>query len=100
MFVAFLLACLVLLLALDSVASVRVVRSGAYTSRQKTAQLLIIWVIPILGAIVVLSVLNAAASPSDYSANVEFPDSRLNLSGPTPEHWDGGTGSGDGHHGS
>jgi hypothetical protein len=100
MIVALLLACLALIAALDSIASVRIVRSDAYTPRQKAAQVLIVWVVPIVGAIVVLSVLKATAPGRGYPADVEFPDARLNLSGPTPEHWGGGNSNSDGPHNS
>jgi hypothetical protein len=63
---------LVLVVALDLVATVRLMRSDAYSVKQKAAQCFLVWAFPLLGAIVVLSVLNPPRerernSPSDMS---------------------------------
>lgn len=101
MIAALLLACLVLIVALDGVASVRIVRSDAYTPWQKAAQVLIIWVIPIVGAIVVLSVLKATVPPRGYPAEVEFPDARMMPpANPSSEPRDYGGSGGASHDGS
>jgi hypothetical protein len=68
MIVALELGCLVLLAALDCFATSRIVRSGLYTSRQKAAQVLVIWLVPIVGPIVVLSVLKTAEPPRGYAS--------------------------------
>jgi|SRR5271168_619131 len=66
------LVALVLLVALNLTATVRLVRSDVYSAKQKVAQCLLIWVFPLLGAIAVLSVLSPPRelernSPSDMS---------------------------------
>ena len=61
MIVALALISLALVVALDCVATVRLAGSDLYTQSQKTAQILIVWLIPIVGSIVVLSVLKATA---------------------------------------
>ena len=101
MIVAILLACLTVIVALDSIASVRIVQSDVYTRWQKAAQVLIVWAIPVVGAIVVLSVLKATEPPRGYPADVEFPDARMvPPSNPSSEPWDYGDSGGAGHHGS
>jgi len=67
---------LALVVMLDCVATRRIARTDVYSSSQKTAQILIIWLIPIVGSIVVLSVLKAAAPSRGYS-DAEFPDLRV-----------------------
>lgn len=92
--------CLVLVVALDCVATVRIVRSDVYTRSQKTAQILIIWLVPIVGSIVVLSVLKATEPPRGYPAEVEFLDARVTpVASPNAEPWDYGGSDGSGHHG-
>jgi hypothetical protein len=54
---------LALVVALDVVATVRLMRSDAYSVKQKVAQCLFVWAFPLLGAIVVLSVLNPPPEP-------------------------------------
>jgi hypothetical protein len=54
---------LALVAALDLVATVRLMRSDVYSSGQKTAQCFLVWAFPLLGAIVVLSVLNPPREP-------------------------------------
>ena len=100
MIIALALICLVLVVTLDCVATVRIVRAGVYTRTQKTAQVLIIWIIPIVGSIVVLSVLKATVPARGYAADVEFPDARTtpNVS-PNAEPWDYGGSDSSGHHG-
>jgi hypothetical protein len=101
MIVALALACFALVVALNCVATVRIVRSDLYTSSQKTAQILIIWAIPIVGSIMVLSILKATEPPRGYASDVEFPDARITPnSNPNAEPWDYGGSDGAGHHGS
>jgi hypothetical protein len=101
MIVALALISLAFVAVLDCVATVRIARSGLYTSSQKTAQILIIWLIPIVGSIVVLSVLKATAPPRGYASDVEFPDARITPSGNSnAEPWDYGGSEGAGRHGS
>ena len=98
MIVAFALISLALVAALDCIATVRIARSDIYTRSQKTAQILIIWLIPIVGSIVVLSVLKATAPPRGLASDVEFPDARIAPSdNSNAESWDYG---GSDHHGS
>jgi len=54
---------LALVVALDLVATVRLIRSNAYSANQKIAQCFLVWAFPLLGAIVVLSVLNPPREP-------------------------------------
>jgi hypothetical protein len=92
---------LALVAALDCVATARIARSDLYTPSQKTAQILIIWLIPIVGSIVVLSVLKATAPIRGYASDVEFPDARITLNGNSnAEPWDYGGSEGADHHGS
>jgi hypothetical protein len=101
MIVALALISLASVAALDCFATVRIARSDLYTSSQKTAQILIVWLIPIVGAIVALSVLKATAPPRGYASDVEFPDARIIPSGNSnAEPWDYGGSEGAGHHGS
>ena len=101
MIVALVLMSIALIVALDCVATVRIVRSDAYTQPQKAAQIVIIWLIPILGSIVVLSVLNGTQPPRGYASDVEFPDARFTPSGSSNvEPWGHGGLDGTGHHGS
>ena len=101
MIVALALISLASVAALDCVATVRIAGSDLYTPSQKTAQILIVWLIPIVGPIVVLSVLKAKASPRGYASDVEFPDARTTPGGNSnAEPWDYGGSDGTGHHGS
>jgi hypothetical protein len=52
-----------LVVALDLVATMRLLRSDAYSANQKVAQCFLVWAFPLLGAIVVLSVLNPPRDP-------------------------------------
>jgi len=54
---------LTLVVALDLVATVRLIRSDLYSKGQKAAQCFFIWALPLLGAIVVLGVLNPPREP-------------------------------------
>jgi hypothetical protein len=54
---------LALVVALDLVATMRLLRSDAYSVKQKVAQCFLVWAIPLLGAVVVLSVLNPPREP-------------------------------------
>lgn len=101
MILALALVSLALVAALDCVATARIARSDLYTPTQKTAQILIIWLIPIVGSIVVLSVLKATAPPRGYASDVEFPDARITSSGNSnAEPWNYRGSDGTGHHGS
>jgi hypothetical protein len=101
MIVAIALISLALVVALDCVATVRLAGSDLYTQSQKTAQILIVWLIPIVGSIVVLSVLKATAPRRGYASDVEFPDARITPAGNSnAEPWECGGPDGTGHHGS
>jgi hypothetical protein len=70
--VAVMLVALVLLVALNLTATGRLVRSDMCSTNQRLAQLLVIWLIPIAGAMLVLAVLKPPRepvrnSPSDMS---------------------------------
>ena len=99
--VVLVLMSLALVVALDCVATVRMVQSDVYTQPQKAAQITIIWLIPMLGSIVVLSVLKATQPPRGYASDVEFPDARFTPSGSSKvEPWGQSSSDGAGHHGS
>jgi hypothetical protein len=49
---------LALIVALNLISTVRVSRSEAYSAKQKVAQCFLVWALPLLGAMVVLSVMN------------------------------------------
>ena len=51
-------------LVVNIFASVRVLTSGVITRRQKTLQLLFVWLIPVVGALVVAGVHRADSQPS------------------------------------
>jgi hypothetical protein len=57
---------LLLLVAFNFVATVRVLRSDLYSAKQKWAQVLLVWLVPLLGAILVWSVLSP---PRDLESN-------------------------------
>jgi hypothetical protein len=62
-----------LVVALNLVATVRLMRSEVYSAKQKAVQVVLIWFIPLVGAMVVLGVLNPPREPqrnrpSDMSA--------------------------------
>ena len=63
MVVAVVSIALALVVALDLVATMRLLRSDAYSARQKVAQCFLVWAFPLLGAILVLSVLNPSREP-------------------------------------
>lgn len=58
------LTLLVALLALDVVATWKLVRDDLSSRRQKLAQLLLVWGVPLIGALVVLAVHRRAEPPS------------------------------------
>ena len=64
---------LALIIAFDLFVTIRLLRSDAYSSKQKIVQFFLVWVFPLLGAFMVLSVLNPPRDlegnhPSDMSA--------------------------------
>jgi hypothetical protein len=61
--VAVMLVALILLFALNLTATVRLVRSDVYSANQRSGQLLVIWLIPIAGAMLVLAVLKPPREP-------------------------------------
>ena len=63
MVVAVISIALALVVALDLVATVRLMRSDAYSVKQKAAQCFLVWALPLLGAMLVLSVLNPPRDP-------------------------------------
>ena len=63
MVVAVVSIALALVVALDLVATMRLMRSDAYSAKQKVAQCFLVWAFPLLGAILVLSVLNPPREP-------------------------------------
>ena len=67
MIVAVISIALALVAALDLVATMRLMRSDAYSSKQKAAQCFLVWAFPLLGAIVVLSVLSPPREPESNS---------------------------------
>jgi hypothetical protein len=57
------------LVALNVIASVRVLRSEAYTTTQRTSQMVIIWLVPFIGAIMCSSFMSTdRSSPGDSSS--------------------------------
>jgi hypothetical protein len=54
---------LILLASLNVVATVRLVRSDVYSAKQRVAQYIVIWAMPLVGAIVVISVLSPPREP-------------------------------------
>jgi hypothetical protein len=69
---------LALVVALDLVATGRLMRSDAYSSKQKAAQCFLVWALPLLGAIVVLSVLNPPREP-EINRQPDMPSVRDDL---------------------
>jgi hypothetical protein len=54
---------LALVVALDLAATMRLMRSDVYSAKQKVAQCFLVWAFPLLGAILVLSVLSPPRAP-------------------------------------
>jgi hypothetical protein len=54
---------IVLVAALQVYVSLRAALDGAYTRKQKTIQILIVWLVPFFGAVLVYSFLAADKSP-------------------------------------
>lgn len=89
------LSCLIV--ALNSYATVRVVRAGSYTRQQALLQALLIWVIPVVGAITVLFVL--AADRVELHPQRDMDDApRQGMAGIGPSDMDQGSGSDPGVH--
>jgi hypothetical protein len=82
---------LILLALLDAVVTVRVLRSSGYSLRQKVWQAVIVWFLPLLGAIVVWSFADSdrgIAKPARASEGP--PDRSGELSQVTRGHGDSG----------
>jgi hypothetical protein len=79
------------IVALDVVATVRLASSGVYTRSQKTAQMVILWAIPIAGAFFVLVVMASDKMVVGPSGNSDDPGM-----GPYSGAYDG---SASAHHG-
>ena len=70
---------------LNGVATLMLVRSDFETPRQKLIQLMLIWLLPCIGSIMVIAVLRGAPAdrPADFAPNSA--EAWLPGSGPTPE---------------
>jgi hypothetical protein len=88
MLTVFIVSAVSLVVALNFYATARVVRSDCYEVGQKASQAVLIWFVPLLGALLVLQMMtNELPNRQEYVEQVEHTD-RYNLNGgPTP--WSG-----------
>jgi len=82
------------LVVLNATATAAVLRNGLFTARQRVLQLLLAWLIPVVGAVICLIVVATQKSGLDVTRDANFH--------PADAHWDvvpghiGGTTAGDG----
>jgi hypothetical protein len=86
---AFAVAILLAVIVLDIDATGRVVRSNLYTSPQKALQIAVVWVIPILGAVVALALAEACSRTLQPNVTLDLMKSNHNYIHSYRHHPDG-----------